>query len=206
VIIAGRVVNFDEEGGENLISPNALTLENFVNRRKARESAWMWHQPGTFLPRTEVSRISGVQEDLRFTMDHFLMIDLLQRYDVVYVPDILARFRVHESSKTLTQGFLQFRLERVKKLRTMKDLQRYVTAKELKQEQVSVLLTIAELERRETRYISSCRHYAEALAASPFLTSVALLWKSFFGRIIREFMRRARTIRRTNRPGSQGEP
>jgi len=203
VIIAGRVIDFDEEGGENLISPNALSLENFVNRRKARESAWMWHQPGTFLPRTGASRIGGVQEDLAFTMDHFLMIGLLQRYDVVYVPDILARFRLHDSSKTLTQGFLQFRLERVKKLRTMKDLQRYVTAKELEQEQVSVLLTIADLERRKTRYISSCRRYAEALAVSPSLTVVAFLYRSFFGRIIRKVMRRAKNIHTMLRLRSQ---
>jgi glycosyltransferase involved in cell wall biosynthesis len=202
VIIAGRVVNFDEVGGEELISPNALSLENFVNKRKARESVMMWHQPGTFLPRTGVSRIGGVQEDLAFTMDHFLMIDLLQRYDVVYVPDILARFRLHDSSKTLTQGFLQFRLERVKKLRAMKDLQRYVTSKELEQEQISVLLAYADLERHKKRYISSCRRTAEALAASPFLTIVTLLRKSFFGQIVRKFKRRAITISKTLRPSS----
>lgn len=186
IIIAGRVVNFDEEGGENLISPNALSLENFVNIRKARKSAMVWHQPGTFLPRIGVSRIGGVQEDLRFNMDHFLMIDLLQRYEVVYVPEILARFRLHNSSKTMAYGFLQFRLERVKKLRTMKGLQGYVTTKELKQEQVSVLLASADLKRRETQYISSCRHYAEALVASPFVTIVAILWRTFIGRIIRK--------------------
>ncbi len=191
VIIAGRVMNFDEEGGENLISPNALSLENFVNIRKARESVLTWHQPGTFLPGTGVSRVGGVQEDLKFTMDHFLMIDLLQKYEVVYVPDILARFRLHASSKTLMYGSLQFKLERMKKLRAMKDLQRYVSTKELRQEQVSLLLAFADLERSKARYGSACRCYAEALAVSPFLAIVILLRRGVFGRAIQRLKRGA---------------
>jgi glycosyltransferase involved in cell wall biosynthesis len=197
VIIAGCVINFHEEGSENLISPNALSLENFVNIRKARKCIMRWHQPGTFLPGTEVRRIGGLQENLRFGMDHFLMIGLFQRCNVVYVPDILARFRLHNSSKTSRYGYLQFRLERVKKLRGMKYLQKYVTVEELKQEQVSVLLALADLERRKARHISSCRLYAKALATSPFLTIVALVRQSLFGHIIRGVKRGAKNIRKT---------
>jgi glycosyltransferase involved in cell wall biosynthesis len=202
VVIAGRVMNFDAEGEEQLISPNALSLENFVNIRKARENALMWHQPGTFLPRTGVSRIGGVQEGLVFNMDHFLMIALLQSYDVVYVPDILARFRLHDNSKTLTYGFLQFKLERVKKLRTMKDLQKYVTTRELKQEHVSLLLAYADMERSKSQYVSFCRYRAKAFAASPFLTMVILLRRGWVGRIIQRVKRRGKNISKPIMPGS----
>lgn len=185
VIIAGRVINFGEEGvEEELISPNALTLENFVSKSKARENGLSWHQPGTFLPRAEVSRLGGVSEELRFTMDHFLMIDLLKTLNVVYIPDTLARFRLHNRSKTLTNGFLHFGFERVKKLRTMKECRKYVSAKELKQEQVSLLLAYAKQERNKARYESSVRHYAEAFLESPLLTAVLLLRRGLFGRII----------------------
>ena len=197
VIIAGRVVNFDSDGAENLISPNALSLENFANVRKARESAWTWHQPGIFLPRAEVSRIGGVWEDLRFSMDHVLMIHLLQRVDVVYIPDILARFRLHSGSKTLTFGPLEFHLELLKALRTITWLQRYVTAKELKQVQVSLLLKYADLERRNRLYRSAFRRYREALTVSPSLTIVALVRHSFFGRSIRKIKEGAVNIRKT---------
>lgn len=194
-IIAGRVINFDEEGAENLISPNALSLENFINIRKARENGMRWHQPGTFLPRASVSSVGGVQEDLKFCMDHILMIDLLQKHEIVYIPEILARFRLHESSKTLTFGFLQFKLERVKKLRTMKDLGSYITTKELKQEQISVLMTYADLERRKTQYISSYKCYVEAFNTSPFLTTISLLRRGVIGRIIRFVKRKLNSNR-----------
>jgi len=205
VIIAGRVMNFDEQGGENLISPTALSLENFVSIRKARENGLKWHQPGTFLPGAGVNRVGGVQDDLRFTMDHFLMIYLLQRYDVVYVPVTLARFRLHDSSKTLMYGFLQFKLERVKKLRMMKDLRRYVSAKELKQEQVSLLLTYAELERSKVRYGSACRCYAEAFAELPFLAVVILLRGGILGRMLQRLKCGLKNLREMYMPGSQGQ-
>jgi hypothetical protein len=158
-----------------------------VNWRKARESGWMWQQPSTFLPGADVRKVGGVKEDLRFGMDHFLMIDLLQRCNVVYVPDVLARYRLHGDSKTMSFGHLQFSLERLKRLRTMTHLQKYVTAKELKQLQVSVLLTLAEQERHKKLYKSACRNYTEALAESPFLALFILLRRSILGQIIRRF-------------------
>jgi hypothetical protein len=114
------------------------------------------------------------------------MIELLQRCDVVCILEILARFRLHNRSKTVSYGSLQFRLERVKKLRTMPNFQRYISSKELIQEQVSVLLTLANLEKDKAQYISAWRLYAKALAVSPFLTMVTLLRRSLLGQILRK--------------------
>lgn len=197
LIVAGRVINFEPDGSENLIIPNALTLENFANIRKARENALNWHQPGTFLPRDEISKIGGVREDLRFTMDHILMIQLLRRYGVVYIPDILAIFRIHSGSKTfLSLGFLKFHLERLKALSTMQWLQRYLPTKELKQQQVSFLLKYADLERHNRLYRSAFQRYKEALTVSPSLTIVILIRQSFLGRIIRKIKKGAVNFRK----------
>jgi len=193
-IIAGATTNFDADGTEDLHSPNAITLESFVNWRKARENGWMWQQASTFLPRVEVSKVGGVREDLRFSMDHFLMIDILHQCDVVYIPDVLAKFRLHDDSKTISSGHLQFSLERLTTLRAMTNLDKYVTAKELKQLQVSVLLTFADQERCHNRFYSACKNYAKALAESPFLAITIILRRSNFGRVIRRLQRKAKTL------------
>lgn len=193
-IVAGAAINFDENGLEDLHSPNAISLQNFVNWRKARESGWMWQQPSTFLPGADVRKIGGVREDMRFSMDHFLMIDLLQLCNVVYVPDVLARFRLHSDSKTMSFGHLQFSLERLKKIRAMTNLQKYVIAKELKQLQVSVQLTLAEQERHKKLYNSACRNYAQAFAESPFFAFVILIRRSTLGRFMQKFKGSAKDL------------
>ncbi len=204
-IIAGAAINFDEAGCEDLHSPNAITLENFFNWRKARECGWMWQQPSTFLPGAEVSRVGGVREDLQFSMDHFLMIDLLQRCEVVYVPDVLARFRLHSDSKTLTFGTLQFSLERLAKLKTIINFQKYITTKELKELHVSVLLTFADLEWREGRHASACHSFAKALAESPLLAMRVILRRSTFGQIFRRVIAKVNTNSEVVFPRSKSE-
>lgn len=190
-IIAGAAINFDKDGFEELHSPNAITLENFVNWRKARESGWMWQQPSTFLPRAEVSKVGGAREDLQLNMDHFLMIDLLQHCDVVYVPNVLARFRLHGDSKTMMYGCLQFSLERLARLREMKGLQKYVTSKELKELQVSVLLTLAEQQGSNRQYDLAFKNCVKAFVESPFFAIVIILRRSAFGRFIQNIRGRA---------------
>jgi glycosyltransferase involved in cell wall biosynthesis len=185
LVIAGATVNFDANGSEDLHSPNAITLENFIDWRKAEKNGWMWQQPSTFLPRADVARVGGVREDLRFSMDHFLMIDILQQCNVVYVSNILARFRLHSDSKTVSAGSLRFSLERLTKLRSMTDLHEYVSAKDLKQLQVSVLMTFAEQEWDNKRFYSACQSYTKALAELPFLTIRIFIRRSIFGQVIR---------------------
>jgi len=185
VIIAGAGVNFDENGQEEIHKPKAVSLESFVNWRKARENNWMWQQPSTFLPRAEVSRIGGVKENLKFSMDHFLMIDLLQSCNVVYVPEILAKFRLQANSKTMSFGHLRFSLERLQTLRKMTHLHNWVTVKELKGLQVSVLLKLAGQERLNAQYSSAIQNVARAFLLSPFLAVIILLRRSALGHILR---------------------
>jgi len=195
-IIAGPVVDFKPDGTERIIAPNGLTMEKFLNIKKARENSWIWHQPGTYLPLSEVKMAGGVREELRFTMDHFLMVDLLQRCNVVYIPELLAKFRLHNKSKTMTFGFCQFDLERVKALRAMNGLEEYVTAKELKEEYISLLITIGAIARREGSKSLAFKYITKAILLSPCLVMSELLRRDFFRRLLRKL---GRTFIRTSK-------
>jgi glycosyltransferase involved in cell wall biosynthesis len=115
-IVAGTVVNFWEDGRERAFVPDAIRLENFLRPRDGRVNRLVWHQPGTFLPLAEVRRAGGLREDMRYAMDHLLMVALLQTCPVRYIGSTLARFRVHGGSKTSRDG-ARFRLEAFEVLR-----------------------------------------------------------------------------------------
>jgi glycosyltransferase involved in cell wall biosynthesis len=97
-IIAGNVINFDNEiEKETIIYQSDVTLENLV---KFWESKYSWHQPGIFFPRSIYEMGGGIDETLRFYMDHDLFCRLLQYCKVIYIEDIVACFRLHGASKT----------------------------------------------------------------------------------------------------------
>jgi len=95
--IAGPVVNFDVRSGQRVIIPQfGITFENMVRYWEHQQS---WHQPGLFFPRSLYESVGALDEALEYTMDYDLMCRLLQHCQVVYVPRIIARFRLHGSSK-----------------------------------------------------------------------------------------------------------
>ena len=97
-IIAGKVLNFDNDNKqETIIEQHNITLENMV---KFWEHEYSWHQPGIFFPRYAYEKAGGLDESLRFYMDHDLICRLLQYCRVTYIEDIVACFRLHETSKT----------------------------------------------------------------------------------------------------------
>jgi hypothetical protein len=187
-IVAGNVSNFDEKGIRRVVVPTGLTLENFMNAGKARQSDSIWHQPGTFLPLAEVQAAGGVREDLHYVMDCFLMIELLRRCRVVCVPEPLARFRVHGNSKTVVDGFPKFPLEKLGAMRKMKDLYGCVTMREIKAEQVRIFLTCAGIGRRRGAYGEAVRYAAKALGTSPVLVFEELLRRDSFRRFFRKII------------------
>lgn len=188
-IIAGPVVNFKQDGAENIIVPNALTLQNFLNRKAAKANSWKWHQPGTYLPLSQVKRVGGVREDLHFSMDHLLMIDLLEKCKVVYISETLARFRLHTNSKTEAIGYHQFGLERVEALRASGRFYTYVTADELREENVSYLILCGALAMRNRQYVLASKYIAKSILISPWLVMRKLHHYNFFSRLFRKLGR-----------------
>ncbi|MEJ2647389.1 MAG: glycosyltransferase family 2 protein [Sedimentisphaerales bacterium] len=189
-IIAGPVINFYTNGTENQVDPNNLTLENFLNIKKAKENRWNWHQPGTFLPLEQVKNVGGLKEDLHFSMDHILMIELLQICKVTYVPEVLAKFRLHKNSKTETIGFPRFTLERVEALRDDGRSYAEVTRDELKADHVNLLITCGALAIRNRQYGTASKYLVKSILISPLLVFRELLKRNFFRKFLRKFGRR----------------
>jgi GT2 family glycosyltransferase len=57
-------------------------------------------QPGAFFRRAAWDAAGGLDEDLRYTMDHDLWIRMARRFPLAYVPKPLATYRLHGESKT----------------------------------------------------------------------------------------------------------
>lgn len=106
--IAGPVVDFDMRSGrERLVPQFGITFENMV---KFWEQQYSWHQPGLFWPRSAYELAGGLDGSLDYAMDHDLVCRLLQHCQVVYVEKPIARFRLHDTSKTCT-AWDQYMLE-----------------------------------------------------------------------------------------------
>lgn len=106
-IIVGDAVNFNTHtGSEKTVRQFGLTLENMI---KFWEQKYSWHQPGMFFPRSVYEMVGGLDETLLYYMDHDLMCRLLQHCSVVYVGQVIAKFRLHDASKTclVRDHFLQ---------------------------------------------------------------------------------------------------
>ena len=108
-VIVGDVIDFDERiGTEQLVRQWGITLRNMV---RFWDGLYHWHQPGVFFPRIAYERVGGLNDSLRYAMDHDLMCRLLQQLSVTYTSSVLAKFRLHDLSKTYTQGDSGFPLE-----------------------------------------------------------------------------------------------
>jgi len=98
--IAGPVINVDARSAKETLMPQfGITFENMVRFWELKHS---WHQPGFFFPRVAYELVGGVDGSLDYSMDHDLTCRLLRHCQVAYVSQPLARFRLHEASKTCT--------------------------------------------------------------------------------------------------------
>jgi glycosyltransferase involved in cell wall biosynthesis len=96
--IAGPVINADMRSGREWVIPQfGITFENMV---RFWERQYSWHQPGFFFPRLVYESAGGIDESLQYAMDHDLVCRMVQHCQVVYLQAPIARFRLHESSKT----------------------------------------------------------------------------------------------------------
>lgn len=108
-LIAGPVVWFEHiSGAETLRCQRGLSFGQMV-RHWSRECEF--HQPGVFFPRDAYLAAGGVNESFRYAMDYDLFCRILRHTRATLVPEPLARFRYHATSKTGAEGDL-FLLER----------------------------------------------------------------------------------------------
>ena len=101
-------MNFSEDGREERMVQSGIKLENFVG---IPEAGFVWHQPGIIVPRSFYLAVGGLDEELHYVFDWDWMCRLLMhRPRVAYLHAFVARFRVHDASKT-GPGLLECWLE-----------------------------------------------------------------------------------------------
>jgi glycosyltransferase involved in cell wall biosynthesis len=105
-IVAGNVRNFGG-GRDRLVVHRDITLSRVIKFWEGR----VWHQPGLFFPSAALSAAGALDESLRYAMDYDLLCRLLAHVSVTYVDAVVAKFRVHTTSKTTTQAGVGFLLE-----------------------------------------------------------------------------------------------
>lgn len=115
-LIAGRTQNFYAERLDRLRLSRGFTAREFV--RLPVESRTRWHQPGIWY-RTAALREIGIDASLHYRFDLDLLIRYCLRYPRVrYSEAVLAYFRLHGASKSLSQAekFGQEHVQLLKKL------------------------------------------------------------------------------------------
>lgn len=105
-IVAGAVQNFSAAGLQELHVNKLLSINDMLNPKVE----YLYHQPGVWL-RMDVMKQTGIfREDYHYCFDQEYMLRYLHiSSEVNYISDILAFFRLHNNSKTVSQNdkFLQ---------------------------------------------------------------------------------------------------
>ncbi|RZK12551.1 MAG: glycosyltransferase [Flavobacterium sp.] len=105
-MVGGAVQDFAEDGFKTLHINKLLSIEDMLNPIEA----YLYHQPGVWLRIDVMKKTGNFREDYHYCFDQQYMLRYLQQIqEVHYIPDILAYFRLHKQSKTVSQKelFLQ---------------------------------------------------------------------------------------------------
>lgn len=101
-LVAGQTQNFYADRLARRRASRDFTARNFI--RIPVESRVRWHQPGIWY-RTAALRDVGIDETLHYRFDLDLLIRYCQRYPKIhYLQALMAYFRLHGSSKTVSQA------------------------------------------------------------------------------------------------------
>ncbi len=99
-IYAAPVANFYARGRQTLTRPRGLSLENVVQYWQRQSQ---WHDPGLFWSRAVIDAVGEIDISLHYAFDYDYLARALQHFDVEYVGQVAAGFRLHRDSKTISQ-------------------------------------------------------------------------------------------------------
>jgi len=100
-ILLGDVENFIDEGYNSyVIKQKNVSFPSII---LPMNNSSTWHQPGSFVPSFLRFSAGLLDEDLRYVFDVDWLIRLLQKSEVLYLKNVVARFRIHDSSKTTAE-------------------------------------------------------------------------------------------------------
>lgn len=112
--VAGAVLNFGERWKDNdVILLDALTAKGLIDLSST------YHQPGFWMSLQKLKAAGGFDESLHYSFDWDLTIRYLYYFPIVtYFPDVFIKFRLHETSKSVTV-YPRFDAERSKILQNL---------------------------------------------------------------------------------------
>ncbi len=115
--MAGACVNFTEQGEETFYTCAGLTPRNMIRR----EAGVVFHQPALWLRRAGIEPCGGIDERFHYVFDWDLIVRYLSLYpNVAYNSTVLARFRLHKDSKTVS-AWREFAEEEIRILNKLLD-------------------------------------------------------------------------------------
>ncbi|CAN5337749.1 glycosyltransferase family 2 protein [soil metagenome] len=100
-LIAGEVNDFDEKGMVKKVKNKKLDINEYL----AKDIELIYHQPGVWLRMDIMKKIGPFKENMHYCFDQdYMMRYLLNHQNVCYIDDVLAYFRIHENSKSVSQA------------------------------------------------------------------------------------------------------
>jgi len=150
-VVAGTVVNFSARGLRDPTTCRRLSAPGMIREHLGGAK---FHQPGVWLRREALVQ-TGINVNRHYKFDYELMLRYLHRFPRVrYLREVLAYFRLHGESKTVTQGKSRvndFKRERVDILRDLAQDSAF-----------SALRAELELSARQNAWIMQLAAYAES--------------------------------------------
>ena len=163
-IIAGSLETIKPDGTRRTDHQHNITLQGFLDKEERRRSGMQWNQPASFLPLRRVREVGGVNEGLRFTMDWFLMIAVLEHCEIQYVPKVLSCFRLHPASKSMMDA-AEFPLETARMMDS-DECKHRLPPDRAKQWRVHAFLDAAEVSHWSGRHVAAFRYALRAASLS----------------------------------------
>lgn len=97
--VAGTVINFDGKGHWEPLVSSELEVEKLILGVQSS----VYHQPGLWLKRDKLIACGGIDDFFQYAFDWDLTLRYLSLYPRVnYIPDVVAHFRLHPQSKTVS--------------------------------------------------------------------------------------------------------
>lgn len=164
-VVTGPVADFSARGLRRVTPNKHFVLQPLIFQHLG--SGAKYHQPGIWLRREALLQSGGLQRHRHYMFDFEMLLRYIHRHPrVCYVPQVMAYFRLHEQSKTVTQSQERLSAFRVEHADILADL-----AAEPEFEAHRAAL---ELAARQCRWIAELSRYAEP--AGSRWSALARLW------------------------------
>ncbi len=145
-VVAGSVRNFSARGLRGASRCERFSMRPAIFHHLG--GGLRYHQPGVWLRREQLLQ-TGINQNRHYKFDYEMMLRYLHRFPRVrYLPKVLAFFRLHEESKTVSQrmSFQEEHIEILRELAQASDFAQHWPSLELALRQY---LWIADLDRYE---------------------------------------------------------